>query len=129
MAKLDLKKILSMSGAIAASVATGGATAPILIPAALNLASEFIPEEDAKKIAAEADLDHWERIKIAQWVETYKRLMKRGIGNLSQVFHGFLESEFIMNYADDPEPQWVDGVYEMVEKAVRWQIATSGLTE
>lgn len=126
---LNVKKILSMSGAIAASVATGGATAPILIPAALNLASEFIPEKDAKKIAAKAELDHWERIKIAQWVETYKRLMDRGIGNLSQVFQGFLKSEFIMNYADDPKEEWIESVHEMVSEAVRWQIATAGVME
>ena len=122
---LNIKKILSMSGAIAASVATGGATAPILIPAALNLASELIPEKDAEKIAAKAELDTWERINIVKWVETYKRLMGRSMGNFEQVYRGWLESEFIMNYADDPKEEWVDSVHEMVSKAVRWQIATS----
>lgn len=122
---LDLRKILSLAGGIAATVSTGGLAAPVLIPLGLNLASEFIPEKDAKKIAAKAELDNWERIKIAQWVETYKRSMDRGIGNLPQVFQGFLKMEFIMNYADNPKDEWVESVYEMVSEAVRWQIATS----
>lgn len=122
---LDVKKILSLAGGIAASVATGGVSAPILIPAALGLASEFIPEKDAKKIAAKADLDNWERIMIVGWVETYKRLLSRGIGNLEQVFRGKVFSDFVMNYADSPKDEWVDSVYEMVSEAVRWQIATA----
>lgn len=120
---LNIKKILAMAGGIAATVSTGGLAAPILIPQILGLASEFIPEEDAKKIAAEADLDGWERMNIVKWVETYKRLMERSVGNFKQLYRGWLKSEFIMNYADNPEDKWVDAVYEMVETAVRWQIA------
>ncbi len=122
---LNIKKILSLAGGIAATVSTGGLAAPILIPAALNLASELIPEEDAKKIAAKGDLDNWERVMIVGWVETYKRLLSRGIGNLAQAFRGKLYSDFVMNYADDPKDEWVDSVYEMVSEAVRWQIATA----
>ena len=53
---LDIKKILSLAGGIAATVSTGGLAAPILIPAALNLASALIPEKDAKKIAAKQEI-------------------------------------------------------------------------
>ncbi len=122
---LNIKKILALSGGIAASVATGGIAAPVLIPQILGLASELIPGEDPNKVAAKADLDSWERINIVKWVETYKRLMGRNLGNFRQVYRGWLESEFIMAYADDPEEKWVDAVHEMVETAVRWQIATA----
>ena len=122
---LNVKKILAMAGGIAATVSTGGLAAPVLIPAALNLASELIPEEDAKKIATKADLDNWERVMIVQWVETYRRLLSRGIGNLEQAFRGKLFSDFVMNYADHPRDEWVESVYEMVSEAVRWQIATA----
>ena len=120
---LNIKKVLAMAGGIAATVSTGGLAAPILIPQVLGLASELIPEEDARKIAAEVDLDGWERMNIVKWVETYKRLMGRSVGNFEQLYRGWLESEFIMNYADDPEDKWVDAVYEMIETAVRWQTA------
>jgi hypothetical protein len=123
---LNIKKILQLGGGIAATVATGGIAAPVLIGPVLNLAAELIPEKDAKKIAKEADLDNWERIMIAEWVETYKRLMSRNIGNLAQVFEGYLKSKFIMNYADNPKDEWVESVHEMVAEAVRWQIASSG---
>lgn len=123
---LNIKKILSLSGGIAATVSTGGLAAPILIPQILGLASELIPGEDSKKVAEEADLDGWERIMIADWVETYKKLIGRPIGNLAQVFEGKLTSDFIMNYADMPEEDWVKAVHEMVSEAVRWQIATGG---
>lgn len=121
---LDIKKILQLSGGIAATVATGGIAAPVLIPSVLNLAAEFIPEKDAEEIAKEAALDNWERIMIVEWVETYKRLLSRPIGNLPQVFKGKLFSDFVMNYADHPEEKWIDGIYDMVSEAVRWQIAT-----
>lgn len=122
---LNIKKVLAMAGGIAATVSTGGLAAPVLIPQVLGLVSEIIPGEDAGKIAAEADLDSWERINIVKWVETYKRLMGRSLGNFEQVYRGWLESEFIMNYADDPEDKWVDAVHEMVKTAVRWQIAVA----
>lgn len=126
--RLDIKKILALGGGIAATVSTGGLAAPILIPQILGLASELIPEEDTKKIAREADLDGWERIMIVSWVETYKRFMDRPMMAATRVrtFEGKLRSDFIMNYADMPEDNWVTGVHEMVAEAVRWQIASSG---
>ncbi len=124
---LDIKKILSLAGGIAATVATGGIAAPVLIPAVLNLASELIPEEDAEKIAKQAELDNWERIMIMEWVETYKRFMTRpmSVETRQSTFEGKLRSDFIMSYADMPKDEWIDGVYKMVAEAVRWQIASS----
>lgn len=125
---LNFKKILALAGGIAATVSTGGIAAPVLIPAVLNLASELIPEEDAEKIAKEAELDNWERIMIVEWVETFKRFMTRPMSQETRkrTFEGKLTSDFIMNYADMPEEKWVKGVHEMVAEAVRWQIASSG---
>lgn len=126
---LNVKKVLAFAGGIAATVSTGGFSAPILIPQILSGVSDILPEgKTSEQVAAEAELDHWERIKIAQWVETYRRLMDRSVGNLAQVFQGFLKSEFIMNYADDPKDEWVEGVHQMVSEAVRWQMATAGLS-
>lgn len=129
---LNLKKILALSGGIAASVSTGGLAAPILIPAVLNLASEFAPDGQtdpaelqrrAEEAAREADLQGWERIKIVEWIEGYKTALDRGTGNLAQVFKGRLFFDFVTNYADPPEDDWLDAVHEMVAEAVRWKIA------
>lgn len=131
---LNLKKILSLSGGIAATVMTGGATAPVLIPQALGLAAEFFPGEDpteakrkAEALAKKAELDGWERVMIVQWVELWKRLLSRPMSaeTRSRTFEGRVASDFILNYADDPKDEWVTSIREMVEKAVRWQIATS----
>ncbi len=126
--KLDVKKILALVGGIAATVSTGGFAAPILIPQILAIASEFIPDEDIKKIAAKADLDKWEIIMITEWVETYRRFMDRpmSVATRSRTFEGKLRSDFIMNYADMPKDEWVTAVHEMVSTAVRWRIAASG---
>ena len=125
---LDIKKILSLAGGIAATVATGGVAAPVLIPQVLNIASELIPQKDAEKIAKKAELDNWERIMIVEWVETYKRFMTRPMSTKTRkrTFEGKLRSDFIMNYADMPKDKWVQGINEMVAEAVRWQIASSG---
>lgn len=125
---LNIKKILALSGGIAATVSTGGILAPVLIPQVLGLAAELIPGEDPEKIAKEADLDGWERIMIATWVETYKRFMSHPMSaeTRERTFRGKLTADFIMNYADMPEDRWIEAVHEMVATAVRWQIATSG---
>ena len=124
---LNIKKIFALGGGIAATVATGGLAAPLLIPKVIGLVSELIPEEDANKIAEEADLDGWERRMIVDWVETYKRFMDRPMSSetRTRTFEGKLRSDFIMNYADMPQDNWIIAVHGMVAEAVRWQIASS----
>ena len=124
---LNFKKILALSGGIAATVATSGLGIGLLAPA-LGLASEFVPGEDAEKIAKEAELDGWERVMIVQWVETYKRLMVAPMNPeiRQRTLEGKLRSDFIMNYADMPDEKWVSAVHEMLEAAVRGMIAASG---
>jgi hypothetical protein len=123
---LNFKKILALSGGIAATVATGGVGIALLAPA-LGLASEFIPGEDAEKIAAEADLDGWERVMILGWVETYKRFMGTPMSPemRERTFEGKLRSDFIMNYADMPDDKWIDAVHQMISVAVSGMIAAS----
>ena len=121
---LDFKKILALGGGIAATVATGGLGVGLIAPA-LGLASEFVPGEDAEKIAAEAELDGWERVMIVGWVETYKRLMSVSMNDeiRQRTLEGKLRSDFIMNYADMPDEKWVVAVHEMLEIAVRGMLA------
>lgn len=129
---LNLKKILALSGGIAATVSTGGLAAPVLIPSVLNLASEFAPdgetspeelERRAREEAEKQDLDAWEKIKIQEWLVRYREAMERGTGNLAQAFKGSLYFEFVGKYADPAPDDWLEAVHEMVSEAVRWQIA------
>ena len=126
---LNFKKILQLSGGIAATVATGGAAAPVLVPQVLNLASEFVPEEDPVKIAAEAELDVWEREMIKDWVDMYVTLMDRPMKPKirARTMEGKLRSDFIMKYADMPDDDWVDAVHEMLSVAVIGAMATGTL--
>lgn len=131
---LNVRKIFSIAGGIAATVSTGGLAAPILIPQILSGLADLLPEgETAEEIAGKAELDNWERARISDWVEHYKVLTARPlgdlaqarprIGNLAQVFEGYLYAEFAFNYADEPEDDWLVGVHEMIANGVRWQIA------
>ncbi len=121
---LDIRKIFSIAGGIAATVSTGGLAFPILIPQILSGVASLLPEgETAEAIAEKAELDNWERTKISEWVEHYKVLTTRSLGNLPQVFVGYLYAEFAFNYADEPEEDWLEGVHEMIANGVRWQVA------
>lgn len=121
---LNVRKLFSIAGGIAATVSTGGLAAPILIPQILSGVADLLPEgETAEQIAEEAELDNWERARIADWVEHYKVLTKRPLGNLTQVFEGYLYAEFAFNYADVPEENWLEGIHEMIANGVRWQVA------
>ncbi len=121
---LNIRKIFSIAGGIAATVSTTGLAAPILIPQILSGVADLLPEgETAEEIAEEAELDNWERARISDWVEHYKVLTTRSLGNLPQVFEGYLYAEFAFNYADEPEDNWLEGVHEMIANGVRWQIA------
>lgn len=125
---VDIRKILSLSGGIAATVATGGATAPLLVPKLLHLASEFVPQKDAEKIARKAELDEWERAMVADWVKYYAKLLDIPMSKETKrrTFRGRLYSDFVIAYADVPKEEWMDVVEDMVAEAVRWRIASGG---
>ncbi len=118
---LDIKKILSLSGGIAAAVSTGGLSAAI-IPG-LGLAAALVPGKDDKKDA----LDQWERDMIVGWVAMYKRFMD--IPMMPAVKRdttmGKLRSDFIMRYADVPKERWVEHVHAMLVMAVHGELAAS----
>ena len=84
-----------------------------------------MPGEDAEKIAAEADLDGWERIMLIEWIETFKRLNAAPMDPeiRKRTLEGKLRSDFIMAYADMPDEKWVRAVHEMLEAAVSGAIA------
>lgn len=124
---LNAKKILGLGAEVALAVGTGGISLAT-VPAMMSLAAEFIPGEDPDVVAKKEKLDDWERDMIRDWVSKYRQLMdipmKPDIK--TRTMKDRLRSDFILSYADMPEEKWVDGVYEMIETAVRGALASGG---